>query len=207
MVLYTVRDFFEAKRETVEKYNEDRIVKLRWDCPDVLYSFRGIYTIGVFVYYRELFIDDVKTDIILKEKIDDVRQHLYSDKFLRVHYTEFGNVNELPEIQLFLQHYYDIGNIIPTWPGANVNRGMAHCYDIPNIYYRRYEKFTRLICEHVYKNMFIDKVLENNKYDTVADFLKFGKEEYTDFLEYIIGVIEERTNMLECILQQDKKHE
>ena len=36
------------------------------------------------------------------------------------------NLLKPKEIKEFLEHYYDIGNIIPTWPGANVNRGMAH---------------------------------------------------------------------------------
>lgn len=207
MVLHTVKDFFEKKRQPVEKYNEDKIAKLGWECPDVLYSFRGIYVIGIFTFYRDLFIEDVKTDIILKEKNDGVRQRLYSDKFLREHYAEFHNVNELPEIQLFLQHYYDIGNVIPTWPGANVNRGIAHCYDVPNVYYRRHAKFTKLIFENVYTNVFLDKVLEDHKYDTVTDLLKIGKEEYIDLLNYIIGVILERNELLENFLQEDGDHE
>ena len=93
--------------------------------------FRGVYAIGVFIYYRQLFGDNVKTDIKVKDEKGATRQRLYSDKFLSENYPQFSDVNDLPEIKGFLEHYYDIGNIIPTWPGANINRGMAHCYDIP----------------------------------------------------------------------------
>lgn len=201
MLLQSVEDFFTKFRETVEKYNQDKIVELKWECPDVLYSFRGIYTIGVFIFYRDLFIDNVKTDIILKKTEDGKRQLLYSDKFLSGYYTKFSNVNKLPELKRFLCHYYDIGNVIPTWPGANVNRGMAHCYDIPNVYYRRYMKFTELFFGNVYRNAFLDKVLAEHKYGTVADLLKMDKEEYVTFLIYIIGVIQERTRLIENFLK------
>lgn len=129
MKLQSVEEFFH-KRETVEKYNVDKIIKLNWECPDVLFSFRGVYAIGVFIYYRQLFGDNVKTDIKVKDEKGATRQRLYSDKFLSENYPQFSDVNDLPEIKGFLEHYYDIGNIIPTWPGANINRGMAHCYAV-----------------------------------------------------------------------------
>ena len=80
MKLQSVEEFFQ-KRETVEKYNENKIIKLKWECPDVLFSFRGIYAIGVFIYYRQLFVDNVRTDIIVKDEKGSTRQRLYSDKF------------------------------------------------------------------------------------------------------------------------------
>ena len=73
--LQSVEEFFR-KRETVEKYNEDKIIKLNWECPDVLFSFRGVYTIGVVIYYRQLFVDNVKTDIIVKDVKAATRQRL-----------------------------------------------------------------------------------------------------------------------------------
>lgn len=202
MVLQSVEDFFIKTRQTVEKYNQDKIVELKWECPDVLYSFRGIYAIGIFIFYRDMFSDNVKVDILLKEKKDGKRQLLYSDKFLSTHYKEFSDVNELSELKQFLCHYYDIGNVIPTWPGANMNRGMVHCYDIPNVYYKRYMKFTELFFRNVYRNVFLDKVLSEHRYDTVADLLKMNKEEYAVFLMYIVEVIQERTNLIKNFLQK-----
>lgn len=108
----------------------------------------------------------------------------------------------MPEIQEFLEHYYDIGNIIPTWPGANVNRGMAHCYDIPNIYYKRHAKFTKLIYDKIYNNVFIEEIIENDKYDTVEKLLKLQKNQYAEFLKYIVNIIKNRNRRLQNILQK-----
>ena len=173
----------------------------------MLFSFRGIYAIGIFSYYRERFVDDVKTDIIVKVENGAMKQRLYSDKYLRDNYQEFGDVNSLPGIKKFLEHYYDIGNIIPTWPGANVNRGMAHCYDIPNIYYKRRSKYTELVYGRFYKNVFIEDILENDKYDTVEKLLKLQPEQYVEFLEYIVDVILNRNQQLQNVLQEENKYE
>jgi hypothetical protein len=51
------QEIFFQKRQTVEKYNEDKINKLKWECPDVLFSFRGVYAIGVFI---EMLILEMK---------------------------------------------------------------------------------------------------------------------------------------------------
>lgn len=206
MKLQSVEEFFQ-KRETVEKYNEDKIIKLNWECPDVLFSFRGIYAIGVFVHYRQLFVDNVKTDIMVKDEKKATRQRLYSDKFLSENYPKFSDVNDLPEMKNFLEHYYDIGNIIPTWPGANVNRGMAHCYDIPNVYFKRYIKFTELIYGNVYTSAFIEEILDNDKYDTVEKLLKLKPEQYVEFLKYIVSIIKNRNEQLQAILQEEDVHE
>lgn len=206
MKLQSVEEFFQ-KRETVEKYNEDKIIKLNWECPDVLFSFRGIYAIGVFVHYRQLFVDNVKTDIMVKDEKKATRQRLYSDKFLSENYPKFSDVNDLPEMKNFLEHYYDIGNIIPTWPGANVNRGMAHCYDIPNVYFKRYTKFTELIYGNVYTSAFIEEILDNDKYDTVEKLLKLKPEQYVEFLKYIVSIIKNRNEQLQAILQEEDVHE
>ena len=206
MKLQSVEEFFQ-KRETVEKYNENKIIKLKWECPDVLFSFRGIYAIGVFIYYRQLFVDNVRTGIIVKDEKRATRQRLYSDKFLSENYTQFSDVNDLSEIKEFLEHYYDIGNIIPTWPGANVNRGMAHCYDIPNVYYKRHAKFTELVYGKIYCNAFIEEILENDKYDTVEKLLKMQPNQYVEFLEYIVSVITNRNKQLQDILQEEKGNE
>ena len=47
---------------------------------------------------------------------------------------------------------------------------MAHCYDIPNVYYKRHAKFTKLVYGSIYRSVFIEEILENDKYDTVAVF-------------------------------------
>lgn len=206
MKVQSVEDFFQ-KRQSVEKYNEDKINKLKWECPDVLFSFRGVYAIGVFIHYRQLFVENVRTDIIVKDETGVTRQHLYSDKFLSENYPQFSDVNNLPEIKEFLEHYYDIGNIIPTWPGANVNRGMAHCYDIPNIYYKRHAKFTELIYDKIYSNAFIDEIIENDEYDTVEKLLKLDPNQYVKFLKYIVKIIKNAIDSCKIFYKRGKGYE
>lgn len=106
---------------------------------------------------------------------------------------------------LILQKYSSF--YLPTWPGANINRGMAHCYDIPNVYYKRHAKFTKLVYGSIYRSVFIEEILENDKYDTVEKLLKLKPEQYVKFLEYIVDVIINRNKQLQDILQEENGHE
>ena len=76
---------------------------------------------------------------------------------------------------------------------------MAHCYDIPNVYYKRHAKFMKLVYGSIYRSVFIEEILENDKYDTV--------EKYVKFLEYIVDVIINRNKQLQDILQEENGHE
>ena len=76
--------------------------------------------LGLFIYYRQLFGDNVKTDIKVKDEKGLRDSAFIPIRFLSENYPQFSDVNDLPEIKGFLEHYYDIGNIIPTWPGANI---------------------------------------------------------------------------------------
>lgn len=89
--------------------------------------------------------------------------------------------------------------------GANINRGMAHCYDIPNIYYKRYAKFTELIYDKIYSNVFIEEIIENDKYDTVEKLLKLQPNQYIELLEYIVRIIKNRNLQLQNVLQKGER--
>lgn len=84
---------------------------------------------------------------------------------------------------------------------------MAHCYDIPNVYYKRHAKFTKLVYGSIYRSVFIEKILENDNYDTVEKLLKLQPEQYVKFLEYIVDVIINRNKQLQDILQEENGHE
>lgn len=81
-------------------------------------------------------------------------------------------------------------------------RGMAHCYDIPNVYYKRHAKFTKLVYGSIYRSVFIEEILENDKYDTVEKLLKLQSNQYAEFLKYIVNIIENRNLRLQNILQK-----
>lgn len=87
------------------------------------------------------------------------------------------------------------------------NMAMAHCYDIPNVYYKRHAKFTKLVYGSIYRSVFIEEILENDKYDTVEKLLKLKPEQYVKFLEYIVDVIINRNKQLQDILQEENGHE
>ena len=38
------------------------------------------------------------------------------------------------------------------------------------MYYKRHAKFTKLVYGSIYRSVFIEEILENDKYDTVAVF-------------------------------------
>lgn len=49
-----VKDIFE-KGISIESKYEKEIKTLKWDYADVLFSFRGIYVIGLSIYYKNNF--------------------------------------------------------------------------------------------------------------------------------------------------------
>ena len=48
---------------------------------------------------------------------------------------------------------------------------------IINVYYKRHAKFTKLVYGSIYRSAFIEKILENDKYDTVEKLLKLQLEQ------------------------------
>ena len=84
---------------------------------------------------------------------------------------------------------------------------MAHCKDIPKVKYKRHAKFTKLVYGSIYRSVFIEEILENDKYDTVEKLLKLKPEQYVKFLEYIVDVIINRNKQLQDILQEENGHE
>ena len=221
----------DNKLFTVEAYNRDIIDKLGWERPDVLYSFLGIYVIGLVVYYPDEY--EIHESRIIKKgnkaKGSDVydlnvvnriikdKHILYEKGVLKR--QEYLDLN--PQLKQFIKKYFSIGNVIPTWPGANVDRGCSCMYDIPELYYSKYEIWTRILNE-MYKNAFVDDILnpnlvfENNnevnyvpafwEFSSTKDFLenigcdKYSKEVrkilYSKWLERVVGIIKKRENRL-----------
>lgn len=71
----------------------------------------------------------------------------------------------------------------------------------------QYAKFTKLVYGSIYRSVFIEEILENDKYDTVEKLLKLKPEQYVKFLEYIVDVIINRNKQLQDILQEENGHE
>lgn len=235
----TVEKFIEWKthpnvtdnaRFTVEAYNKDTIKKLNWDRVDVLYSFLGMYAIGLTAYYPDEF-EFIKDGISIKdsknkniyslkqiESIMASKQKLYKEKKLKKEDVLDFN----PQLIQFIEKYFSIGNVIPVWPGANMDRGRACMYDIPELYFSKYEVWTRKLNE-IYGNAFLDDLLDPNlvfenkhpvnynppfwNFSSTKDFLdnmadnKFSKDIkiglYSKWLERIVGIIEKRKEQIQ----------
>lgn len=184
---------------TLEKDYSKITNDLNWTYTDVLYSFQGVYVIGLNVFYKEEF-ECYGTQIKPKEH-ENKRQLVYSHKYIKSHFHHFDELNKLPELIKFIEVYSDLGNIIPIWPGGNSHRGMSRCYDIPDIYFNKKEikDYARYFYNDFLgdKNIFLDDVL-NGEFSNykVEDFLGFSKEDYIKFLNHIARIIRMRSTHL-----------
>lgn len=78
---------------------------------------------------------------------------------------------------------------------------------IENLAEARNTSVTKLVYGSIYRSVFIEEILENDKYDTVEKLLKLKPEQYVKFLEYIVDVIINRNKQLQDILQEENGHE
>lgn len=188
------------KNFSLEKYHKKNTDKLKWGYTDVLYSFRGVYIIGVNVFHKDK-VECCGLQIKPKTRTNN-RQLAYSKEFITNHYCDFDKLNELTELSEFIKVYSKLGNIIPIWPGGNEHRGKSQCYDIPDVYFNKdgingySDNFINTFLK--YENVYLNKVI-NGKYSNVKieEFLKFKELEYTDFLKHIVKVINERSALIE----------
>lgn len=225
--IYTVEKWIEWKDSnntiSVETYNKTKTNHLGWDETDVLYSFLGVYVLGILSYYPDKAIRK-GTYIKIESKNSDSTEtydRLYSFNKVKEIYKTCNELNENTYLKKFLSVYFSIGNVIPIWPGGNVNRGQSNVYDIPEIYFLKHELWTRILM-NIYKNSFMDDVLNPNiiyekgiehiynpplfdfsSVDIFLNSLPYNVDSkdirvrfYNTFLSRIIGIINKRTNLL-----------
>lgn len=194
----TVEEYFEWKSNKKEKSLEEKYImktrELKWDFTDTLYSFLGIYAIGLKAYYPNKFRCtkfQIKTE---------TGTNVYCNKYIFNNYKEFEELNKLNELKEFIKNYLTIGNLIPIWPGGNMHRGMSQCFDLPEIYFNRHNKFTDSLVQ-VYKNAYMGNIIENREKIKFPDILEIDKEKYKKFLKYIVDTIKDRNNSIMCALE------
>lgn len=204
---------------SLEKYYREKTNKLGWgDYTDVLYSFLGVFVVGLKVYCGSNEYANLKK-ILAKEIQISVHQIEYSWNFIRAfvkHYSEKDNNNKikiavdelknLKEMKEFTNVYGSIGNVFPIWPGGNEHKGTGTngCYDIPDIYFnkediRNYSKhFFNTFCT----NNFMEKII-NGDYCTLThdSILNFDREKYRNFLIHIHDTICEREEKINIKLE------
>lgn len=188
----------KSEEESVENIHEDLTKHIGWECTDVLYSFLGIYTIGLLAFYpREFKLSNRGYQIRLEDE-DKSRQSPYSIKFLAENYIKYTELNETKELKDFIQKYKSIGNICPTWPGGNQDRGGRRVYDLPNFYFNLDEcqPWTKHLLED-HPEAHLEHALALQSEKTIQSFLKQmegpnGENKYKEFLSHICSVIDER---------------
>lgn len=202
----TVQEWFkwrgDSKSLSVEKHNKKEVLDLGWENTDVLYSFLGVYVIGAWVFYPEQF---VRTPCRLN-RVDG--KTAYSYDFLHCKYSNYNELNDLQELKNFLNKYFSIGNICPIWPGGNAHMGISsQCFDIPDIYFKRHEKWTSCLIK-VYPQAYLDSIIDSkNKFCADGDTRKFldimndnnkeGRTKvYVNFLNHITNIICKREQLL-----------
>ncbi len=203
----TVSDWFawraDSKSQSVEDQNADRYtVVSSWENRDVLYSFLGIYTIGLWVFYPDEF---TRKNVIIRPK-DRPKMKKVSFNFLyekcenvEHRYLKYKRVNELDELKKYIGNYDLCGNVIPIWPGGNIAKGMQYCFDIPDIYFNQ-EKVSlwTKVLQQKYETSFLQGIIDSIYGKEMETFLnEMDKEGYKEFLKHCVKIIRDRTNLIE----------
>lgn len=204
MTFLTVEDWFNwRKDEKRVSLEEDFFTithdKLCWEVTDVLYSFLGIYAIGVYVLYKENFYT---TEYCIMRT--DTNTTAYSFNYLYCNRLQFNELNELEELKDFLSVLNSLGNIIPVFPGSNINRGKSYCFDLPEIYFMKYPRMASAL-DNEYNNGFLKYILNNEnsrKKRTLNDLFDMTFTEYKEFLNCIINTIKARNMEIEKVLSK-----
>jgi hypothetical protein len=206
-------------RVSLEKDYREETNKLGWgDYTDVLYSFLGVFVVGLKVYCGSDEPANLK-EILATEMQISAYQKEYSWNFIRTfvkHYSEKDKDNKikiavdelknLKEMESFINVISSIGNVYPIWPGGNKDKGTGTngCYDIPDIYLnkediRNYSKhFFNTFCT----NNFMENIIDGDYHTLTHDsILHFDRNKYRNFLIHIHDTICEREEKINITLK------
>lgn len=206
MCLLTPESIISLKFGKIE--NNKKISNLGWgDYKDVLYSFLGIYTLGVYIFAK-----DKKSRYSIGEdkiiRIAGTKRWLYSRKYIKEHLNEFSELTNTKEIMDFAEVYNSEGNIIPIWPGGNEFKGKAGCYDIPDIFFSKYGNMEEIYIQHIlHKNIedvALTRFITKSPYvDAIEDIFDYDVNKYKEFVGHIVNEIKTRTKEIENLYKQN----
>lgn len=188
--IYTVKEWMDwrfGNSESSERQNEAYTKSLGWEITDVLYSFFGIYALGILVFYPEEY---ERTDYMIKES--KTNKNVYSSIFIRKKYAIYKELNEFIEKSGFVSKYFEIGNIYPIWPGGNKDKGITWNFDLPEIYFNKDQnKRWVQILKEIYQNSYLDEVTNPAWYcdedgEHFEGIPRFEFKNAKDFLDSIV---------------------
>lgn len=203
-IVLTPKKIISCEYDNLE--DNKKITNLGWgEYKDVLYSFLGIFTLGVYVFEKNKNSQckySIGKDNIIR--IAGTRIWLYSRNYIKDHFNEFSNLAATKEIQDFAKVYNSEGNIIPIWPGGNEFKGKARCYDIPDIFFFKYGNMEKMYVQHILhkkiEDVALSRFMTSSPYvKTIDDIFKYNIEEYLKFVRHIVNEIEMREKEIESL--------
>lgn len=216
----TVKEILEWKNstgrrnwsESVEKYNHEYTEKCGGTgMTDVLFSFLGIYAIGVWVFNKNidgLFkIEKNKIKTLQEENGEYHKQILCSKIFLlRLQNEKVNgiNVDVLNEhLKGFVDTYFNVGNLVPMWPGGNTLKGNQNMgfLDIPELFFRKYSYWYGKLNEHPQawlKEMNVEVDVEHTRFNSLESFLISvnSPKKYVEYVNNAVRIIKDRTDKI-----------
>lgn len=189
---------------------------LHWELTDVLYSFTLIYYLGLTTTNELRF-----NDLLDSEKKASNNNHLcpFSTKFLFKCSLDkgFTTLNTSHELLDFIYNYFSLGNVIPIWPGGNESRGKMGIFDIPELFFNSYPRWTTELLKQN-QNAYLDSIISNELFlisrknesgltlkgyknafqnlNTFKDYLKNNQQFYFDYLIRCNNIIKNRKKLL-----------
>lgn len=177
---------------------------------DVLFSFLGIYAIGVWVYNKDnegVFKREANKIKVSEKKNGMYSQILCSKFFLlrlqeeRIAGIDVSYLNKC--VEEFASLYFSVGNLIPIWPGGNTLKGNQNngFMDIAELFFYRYYDWYQILerTENAYLQE-ITKYIENNQkhLESLETFLDSidSVEKYEKYVEHIVQVIKQRAKRI-----------
>ena len=181
------------KMSIEEKYRDHKIIN-QWEKTDVLYSLIGIYQIGIYVFYPDKC---VKKDYTIKNEIGE----FFGLDYLAKEFIKYEKLNKEIIDSKFIQYIDSVGNIIPIWPGGNIDKGTrSYCFDIPEIYFKKNEKWF-LKLKELYPNSCLSGIIDSEfSKNDAKDFLNnMNESTYPKFLNHVVEIITKREKYLNSL--------
>ena len=188
----TVEDFYKWKlsateSDSVENVNIEAASDLEWDRLDTLYSFQKIYQIGLQLPIYSEQLKKARTEI--GGNISNKETQFNLSKYMK-------ELNDGVKETGFISVYFQLGNVIPIWPGGNQDKGAG--YDFPETYFHENMYWTEALLKK-YANACFEEILDN-KID--VDKIKKDEKDYFAYLTKRKDIIIHRTEKLTKILNE-----
>lgn len=216
----TAENIIKGRYISVEDKNRALISKLGWgDFTDVLYSFLGIITLGLYIINKDKYVVWNNGKIAYHNNNGKVQQLGTHKNLKKLFDSKDKDLNYLLNnkyIKEFIDLYDSIGNVIPIWPGGNEFKGKIqiknmYAYDIPDLFFIEYTRLEEIYLIEILKisveEAALTRFIQNDKIlITGIDKIQcFTLKEYFNFIKEIVEEIKRRNKEIEKLLKKYRK--